>query len=121
MGAVWTLGVHSLLGKLALPAESIDLQRTAQQCEMTEAGYTFEKLVHFGYLYVLYPSASDTKDVVMRLHVAVVASNIVQERYFTRLSHLAKLLQNAMDRSQRHVGMLATHRRTYLVGARMVL
>jgi hypothetical protein len=118
---VCSLGARSLLGKLAPPAKSIDFQRTAQQCELSQAGCTFEQLVHFGYLYVLYPSASDAKDVVMRLHVAVVASNIVQERYFTRLSHLAKLLQNAMDRSQRHVGMLATHRRTYLVGARMVL
>jgi hypothetical protein len=94
------LGVHSLLGNLAPPAESIDFQRTAQQCELSQAGCTFEKLVDFGYLYVMYPSASDAKDVVMRLHVAVIARNIVQERYLARLSHFAKLLQNPMDRGQ---------------------
>ena len=93
-------GLHSLLGKLAPPAESLDLQRTAQQCELSQAGCTFEKLVHLGYLYVLYPSASDAKDVVMRLHVAVIARNIVQERYLARLSHFAKLLQNPMDCGQ---------------------
>jgi hypothetical protein len=77
IGVVWTSGMHSLLGKLAPPAESIDFERTAQQCELSQAGCTFEKLVHLGYLYVLYPSASDAKDVVMRLHVAVIARNIV--------------------------------------------
>jgi hypothetical protein len=94
------LGGHSLLGKLAPAAESLDLQRTAEQCELSQAGCTFEKLVHFGYLYVMHPSASDAKDVVMRLHVAVVARDIVQERYLARLSHLAKLLQNPMDCGQ---------------------
>jgi hypothetical protein len=92
--------MHSLLGKLAPPAESIDFQRTAQQCELSQAGCTFEKLVHFGYLYVLYPSASDAENVVMRLHVAVIARNIVQERHLARLSHFAKLLQDPMDRGQ---------------------
>jgi hypothetical protein len=115
------LGVHSVAGKLAPPAECVDFQRTAEQCELSEAGYTFEKLVHLGYLYVVYPSASDTKDVVMRLHVAVIASNIVQERYLARLSHFAELLQNPMDSGQRYVGMPATYRRTDLVGARMAL
>jgi hypothetical protein len=42
-------------------------------------------------------SAADAKDVMMMLHVAVIARNIVQKRYFARLSHLAKLLQNPMD------------------------
>jgi hypothetical protein len=92
--------VRSVAGKLAPPAESIDFQRTAEQCELSQAGCTFEKLVHFGYLYVMYPSASDTKDVVMRLHVAVIARHIVQERYLARLSHLAKLFQNPMDCGQ---------------------
>jgi hypothetical protein len=64
---------------------------------LPQAGYTFEKLVHFGYLYVLYPSASDAKDVVMRLHVAVIARHIVQKSYLARLSYFAKLLQNPMD------------------------
>ena len=45
----------------------------------------------------MYPPASDAKDVVMRLHVAVMARNIVQQRYLARLPHLAKLLQNPMD------------------------
>ena len=94
---MWTLSVQSLLGKLAPPAKSIDLQRTAEQGELSQAGCTFEKLVNFGYLYVLYPSASDANDVVMKLHVAVIAGNIVQERYLARLSHAAKLLQNPMD------------------------
>ena len=48
----------------------------------------------------MYPSASDAKDVVMRLNVAVIARNIVQERYLARLSHFAKLLQNPMDCGQ---------------------
>jgi len=94
---VWALGVRSLLGKLAPPAESLDFQRTAQQCELSETWSTFEELVHLRYLYVMYPSAPDAKDVVMRLHVAVIARNIVQERYLARLSDFAKLLQNPMD------------------------
>ena len=89
--------MHSLLGNLAPPAESIDFQRTAQQCELSQARCTFEKLVHLGYLYVMYPSASDAKDVMMRLDVAVVARNFVQERHLARLSHFAKLFQNPMD------------------------
>jgi hypothetical protein len=92
--------VHSLLGKLAPPAESINFYRTAQQCELSEAGSTLEKLVHLGYLDVMYQSAADTKDVVMRLYIAVIARNIVQERYLARLSHFAKLLQNPMDCGQ---------------------
>jgi hypothetical protein len=91
---------HSLLGELALPAESFNFQRTAQQCELSEAGSTLEKLFQLGYLDVMYPSASDAKDVVMRLHVAVIARDIVQERYFARLSHFAKLLENPMDCGQ---------------------
>jgi hypothetical protein len=85
---------------LAPPAERLNFQRTAQQCELSEAGSTLQKLVHLGYLDVLYPSASDAKDVVMRLHVAVIARNIVQECYLARLSHFAKLLQNPMDGGQ---------------------
>jgi hypothetical protein len=94
------LHVHSLLGKLAPPAESTNFQRTAQHGELSQAGSTLKKLVHFGYLYVVYPSASDTKDVVMRLHVAVIACDIVQEGYLARFSHFAKLLQNPMDCGQ---------------------
>jgi hypothetical protein len=86
------LGAHLLLGKLAPPAESIDFQRAVQQCELSQGRCTFEKLVNFGYLYVLHPSASDANDVVMRLHVAVIARNFVQGRYLARLSHFAKLL-----------------------------
>ncbi len=48
----------------------------------------------------MYPSASDAKDVVMRLHVAVIARNIVQERYLARLPYFAQLLQNPMHRGQ---------------------
>jgi hypothetical protein len=84
--------MHSLFGKLAPPAESINFQRTAQQCEFSQASSTLEKLVHSGYFYVMYPSASDAKYVVMRLNVAVIARKIVQERYLARFSHLAKLL-----------------------------
>jgi hypothetical protein len=90
----------SLQGNLAAPAERIDFQRTAQQRELSQAGYAFEKLVHFGYLYVMYSSAADAKDVVMRLHVAVKARSIVQKRYLARLSHFAKLFQNPMDRGR---------------------
>jgi len=97
---VRTWGLRSLPGKLAPFAESINLQRTAQQCKLSQAGSTLEQLVHFGYLDVTYPSASDTKDVVMRLYVAVKARNIMQKRYLARLSHFAKLLQNAMDSGQ---------------------
>jgi len=118
---LWVFGVHSFLGKLAPPAESINFYRAAQQCELSQAGSTLEKLVHFGYLYVMYPSASDAKDVVMGLHVAVIARNIVQERYLARLSHFAKLLQNPMDCGQRYVGMPAAYCRTDLARARMVL
>ena len=97
---LWVFGVHSLFGKLASPAESINFYRAAEQCELSQAGSAFEKLVHFGHLYVIYPPASDANDVVMRLHVAVIARNIVQERYLVRLSDFAKLLQNPMDCGQ---------------------
>ena len=97
---LWVLGVHSLFGKLASPAESINFYRAAQQCELSQAGFTLEKLIHFGYLDVMYPPASYAKDVVVRLDVAVVPRNIVQERYLARLSHFAKLLQNPMDCGQ---------------------
>jgi hypothetical protein len=93
-------GLRSLLGKLAPFAESLNFQRTAQQRELSQAVCTFEKLVHFGYLYVVYPSSSDAKDVVIKHHVAVKARNVVQERYLARLSDFAKLLQNSMDRGQ---------------------
>jgi hypothetical protein len=121
IGMAWTRGVHSLLGNLALPAQSIDFQRTAQQCELPQVGYTLEKLVHIGYLDVMYPPASDAKDMVMRLHVAVITRNIVQERNLARLSHFAKLLQNPMDGGQRYMRMLVTYCCTDFVAARMVL
>jgi hypothetical protein len=85
---------------LASLAKSIDLQRTAQQGELSQSRCIFEKLVHLGDHYVLDPSASDTKDMVMRLHVAVIARNIVEKCYLARLSNLAKLLQNPMDCGQ---------------------
>ena len=115
------LGAHPLLGNLAPPAKRINFHRTTQQCELSEAGSTLEKLVHFGDLYVMYPSAADAKNVMMRLDVAIIAREIMQERYLARLSHFAKLLQNPMDCGQRYVGMPATDCRTDLVGARMVL
>jgi hypothetical protein len=115
------LGAPSLLGKLAPPAESIDFHRTAQQCEPSQDGCAFEKLVHFGYLDILYPSAADAQNVMMRFDVAVIARDIVEERHFARLSHFAELLQNPMDRGQRYVGMPAAHRRAELLGARMVV
>ena len=85
---------------LTPPAESLDLQRTAQQCELSQTGYSLKKFVYFGDVYVMYPAASDAKDVVIRLHVAVIARNIVQERYLARLSDFAKLLQHSMDCGQ---------------------
>ena len=91
---------RSLLGKLAPPANSINFQRTAQQFELSQAGSTLQKLVRFRYLDVVQPSASDAKHMMMRLHVAVKARSIVQERYLARLSHFAKLLQNPMDCGQ---------------------
>ena len=95
-----TLCAHSLLGKLAALAESFDFQRTAQERELSQARCTFEKLVYFGYFYVTYPSASDAKDVVMRLDVSIVTRNIMKQCYLARLSHFAKLLQNPMDCGQ---------------------
>ena len=92
--------VQSLLGKLTPPADSINFQRTAQQCELSEAGCAFEKLVHFGNLDVLYPSAADAEDVVVRLDVAVIAGNVVEEGYLAGLADFAKLLENAMDGGQ---------------------
>ena len=100
MGAVWALDVRSLLGKLAPSAESLNFQRTAQQCELSEAGSTLKQLVDFGYLYVMYPSASDANDVMMRLNVAIITRNVVEKRDLARLSHFAKLLQNPMHSGQ---------------------
>jgi hypothetical protein len=82
---------------LTPPAESLDFQRTAQYCELSQAGGPFEKLVHIGHLDVLYPPASDANDMVMRLDITVIARNIMQARYLARLCDLAKLLQNPMD------------------------
>jgi hypothetical protein len=94
------LATLSLSGKLAAPAESVDFQRAAKQCKLSKVVCTFEKLVRFGYLYVMNPSASHTKDVVMRLHVAVIVCNVMEERYLARLSRFAKLLQGPVDRGQ---------------------
>jgi hypothetical protein len=100
LGMLWALAARSLLGKLAGPAEGLDFQRAAKQCELSKVGGTFEKLVRVGDLYVMDPSASHAKDVVMRLHVAVIACDVMEERHLTRLSHFAKLLQNPVDRGQ---------------------
>jgi len=81
---------------------------------------TFEKHIHLRYFDVMYPSTSDTEDVVMSLHVAVVACSIVQERYLACLTRLAKLFQNPMHRGPGYVRMRAMHCRVYLVGARVV-
>ena len=94
------MAARSLLGKLAAPAQSLDFQRAAKQCKLSKVGRTFEKFVRIGDLYVMDSPASHTKDVVMRLYVAVIACNVVEERYLTRLSHFAKLLQNPVDRGQ---------------------
>ncbi|HKV53669.1 MAG TPA: hypothetical protein VJN94_03410 [Candidatus Binataceae bacterium] len=113
--------MRSLLCQLASPAKSVNFQRAAQQCELPQAGFTLNKFVYLGYFDVLYPSASDAKDVVMGLHVAVIARKIVQQRYLACFSYFAKLLKNPMDGSQGYVGMTATNCRTDLVGARVVL
>ena len=94
------MDVRSLLSVLAPLAEGFNFQRTAQQCELSQAGGTFEKLVHFGDLDVMYSSASDAKDVVMRLYITVIAGKVMEHRYLTRLAHFAKLLQDPMDRCQ---------------------
>ena len=121
IGVVWALSVHSLLGKLASPAESFNFYRAAEQCELSQAGFTLEQLVHFGYLDVMYSPAADAKDVMMRLDVTVVARNIVEERYLARLAHFTKLFQNPMDCGQGYVGIPAAYCRANLVRARMVL
>jgi hypothetical protein len=114
-------GVRSPLGKSAAPAESLDFQRTAQQCELPQAECTFEKLIHFRYFDVMYPSTSDAEDVVMSLHVAVVACSIMQQGYLACLTRLAKLFQNPMDGGPGYVRVGAMQCRIYLVGARVVL
>ena len=116
-----TLGVNSLLGQLASLAQSVNLQGAAQHCELSQAGSTLEQLLHSGYLEVMYPSAADAKDMMMRGHVPVIARKIVQYRYLARLSRFAKLLQNPMDCGQGYVGMRAAYCHTDLMGARMVL
>ena len=84
-------------GEPAAPAESFNFQRTAQQCELSQARCALKKFIHFGYLDVIDPSASDAQNVVMRLNITVIARNIMQERYLARLPHVAKLVQNPMD------------------------
>jgi hypothetical protein len=69
----------------------------------------------------MYSSAPDAKHVVMRLDVAVIARDIMEEGYFAGFADFAKLLENPMDRSHRYMRMSAAYRGTYLVGARMVL
>ena len=87
---------------------------------MSQAGSTLEESFDARYLYVMHSSASDAKDMVMRLDVTVITRKIVQDSDLARLSHFAELLQNPMDRGQRDVGMSATHGETDIVGARMV-
>jgi hypothetical protein len=118
---VGAMRVGALLSNLATAAERVDLERAAQQRELSKVGGPFQQPVHPGYLNVLYSSASDTKDVMMRFHVAVIARDIVKQRYLARLSHLAELLENPMNRCQRNMGMLAAYCGTNPVGARMIL
>jgi hypothetical protein len=73
-------------------------QRSSANCP--RLGVPSRSLSTSGYLYVMYPSASDAQDVVMRLHVAVIARNVVQECYLARLSDIAELLENPMHRGQ---------------------
>jgi hypothetical protein len=112
---------RSLLGDLAASAERMDLQRTAQQCELSQAPGTFDKLVHVGNLDVVYPPAADAKNMMVRLDVAVIASDIVQERYLARLTDVAKFVKDAVDGGQGYVGMLAAHGSTDVFGARVIL
>jgi hypothetical protein len=91
------LEVRSLIGKPAAPAESFNFQRTAQQCELSQARGPRKKFVHFGHLDVTDAAASNAQDVVMRLDIAVVARNIVQQRYLARLPYFAKFIENPMD------------------------
>ena len=111
--------MQSLIGKLASPAQRVDFQRASQQCELSEAGRTFEQPVHLGNFYVMYSPALHAQHVVMRFDVTVIARGVVQQRYFARLSYVAKLLEDPMDRGQRDVGMRAADCCAYLVGARM--
>ncbi len=92
--------LFALFGNLALFAKSLDFQRTAEQRELPQAGCTFEELVYLGHLDVVHPFASHANDVVMRLDVAVIACDIVQQRDLARLSNFAKFVQNPMDSRQ---------------------
>lgn len=92
--------VHSFFGKLAALAKGFDFHRAAKQGELPQAVSTVEKFLHFRNLDVLYPSAAYAEDVMMRLDVAVIAGNVVQEGYLAGLSHRTKLLENPMDGSQ---------------------
>ena len=112
---------RSLLGDLAASAERMDLQRTAQQRELSQAPRTFDKFVHVGNLDVVYPPAADAKNMMMRLDVAVIAGDIVQERYLARLTDVAEFVKNAMDGGQGYVRMLAAHSNTDVFRARVIL
>ena len=65
--------------------------------QTAQARGTREELFHSGYLYVMYPPASDAKHVVMRLDIAVIASHFMQERYLARLPCFTKFVENPMD------------------------
>jgi hypothetical protein len=69
----------------------------------------------------MYASASDAKDVVMRLDVAVVARAVMQMRNFARFPHLAQCFERAMHGCKRHVRMLAADASVDVIGARVVL
>src|SRR5215469_5469071 len=58
---------------------------------------------------------------MMRLDIAVIACDIVQECDLARFSNVAEFVQDPMDGGQRDVGMLAPHGGANLVGAGMVL
>ena len=120
-GLLSARGVPSLVRKLAALAESLDFQRTAQQGKLPQAGCAFEERVYFRHFYVLHPLASHAHDVVVGLHVAVIARNIVQERYLPSLTDFAKFVQDPMDRGQGNMRMPPAYRGADVVGARMVL
>ena len=87
---------------------------------MAQAGGTFKQFVDVGYIYVIDPLTSYADHMVMRLDVAVVTRCIVQQGYLACLSHLAKFVEDSMDRGQRHVRMIAAHSRANFIGARMI-
>jgi hypothetical protein len=104
----------------ALLANGIDLHRAAQQRELPESVFPFDKSVRLRHLDITDLFALHAHHVVMRLCVAIVARAFMQGRYLASLADIAELFEDAMNGSQRDVGKFFAYGGADVLGAGML-